>query len=83
MRSYVSGLLLVLLKAGEPVGWYYIERRLSGLALSEHPDLLEVLGRLRREGLVEFSEHATTPTERYSLTPEGKEKARIIAAQDP
>ncbi len=78
MTSYVAAVLRVLSVASEPLGWYQIERCLSNVSLPDRPPLPKVLDELKHDGLVLISEHATTPTVRYALTPAGIEKAKAI-----
>lgn len=72
MTEYETAVLNVLARAGEPLGWYQIERRLSNHSLAIRPDLLDVLADLGRRGLVERIAATTTPTLRYAVTESGR-----------
>jgi DNA-binding PadR family transcriptional regulator len=71
MTDFERAVLTILADAGEPLGWYSIERSLSNRTLGERPNLLEVLGRLRDAGLVEPRSAASDPSVRYELTRAG------------
>jgi hypothetical protein len=68
VTEFERAVLTILSRAGEPLGWYQIERRLSTMALAERPHLLTVLSELRRRGLVEEISAATEPKVRHGLT---------------
>ncbi len=72
MTEFERAVLTVLARAGEPLGWYQIERRLSTMALAERPNLLHVLAELRRRGFVEQVAAAVEPSVRHVLTPAGR-----------
>ncbi|MDI1447026.1 hypothetical protein [Polyangium sp. 6x1] len=78
MTEFERAVLTVLARAGEPLGWYQIERRLSTIALAERPNLLDVLAELGRRGLVEEVAAAVAPSVRYGLTPAGRTAIGII-----
>lgn len=71
MTEFERAVLTILARAGEALGWYRIERQLSMIELDERPNLLEVLGELRRRGLVEQVGTAVEPTVRHRLTQAG------------
>jgi hypothetical protein len=78
MTEFERAVLTVLARAGEPLGWYQIERRLSAMTLHERPNLLGVLAELRRRGLVEQVASAAEPKVRHELTPAGTTAIGVI-----
>ncbi len=79
MNEFERAVLTVLMRAGEPLGWYRIERSLSGVALSERPNLLDVLADLRRRGFVDQVTPATEPKARYTVTSKGKAAIEVVS----
>ena len=71
MTEFERAVLEVLARAGGPLGWYQIERRLSNVMLTERPNLLDVLAGLRQRGHVEQIVSTTEPKVRHAITRAG------------
>ncbi len=71
MTEFERAVLEALARAGEPLGWYQLERRLSNVTLAERPNLLDVLTGLRQRGLVEQITATTEPKVRHAITSAG------------
>jgi len=78
MTEFERAVLTCLARAGEPLGWYQIERRLSTMTLAVRPNLLDVLDELRRRGLAEEVAAAVEPTVRHGITPAGRAAIGVI-----
>lgn len=78
MTEFERAVLTVLARAGEPLGWYQIERRLSTMTLAERPNILDALAELQRRGLVEQVAATVEPVVRHGLTLAGRTEIGVI-----
>jgi hypothetical protein len=69
MNKYDMAVLSAICKGDEPIGWYKIEQRLSGVRLASRDHLPEALRRLTERRLIE--EDVSCPG-KYRATPLGR-----------
>jgi anti-sigma factor RsiW len=79
MTPYALAVLRVLSRAERPVGWHYVETRLSMVALEERQQLPEVLADFVARGWIAEVHADTTPTERWAITPLGRRAVNEVA----
>ena len=73
MNPFHRTVLSILSQSDEAVGWYYIERRLSNMALDERPYLPAVLDELKARGWIVEVSATDEPKVRYLVTTLGRE----------